>query len=108
MPSWLTPHSEPSRKLNLYEKRLGRLRAAVKADEGPAHVAKAAEKIRLAALAVIKAKRALIREYTSRDPDRRQTRHLAEDELRWQTLTVEEIVARHGHPEPLRRQHRSD
>lgn len=62
MPSWVSRHSELHRKLNPLEKRIGRLRGAVKAGESATHVAGAAEKLRLAALSVIKATRALIGE----------------------------------------------
>ena len=43
-------HSDPCRKLNLLDKRLGRLRGAVKQGEGSTHIANAAEKLRTAAL----------------------------------------------------------
>src|SRR4051794_28606926 len=96
MPSWSTEHSEPVVKLELFEKRLRRLRAAIKAGEGLHHISNAAEKVRLAALAVIKARRALIREYPQRDPDGRQSRRLREDEQRWLSLSTEAIVEAHG------------
>jgi hypothetical protein len=92
----VSEHSEPSRKLDLWDKRLGRLRASVKAGEGPHHVAKAAENLRLAALALIKAKHALIREYPRRDPRGRITANLRADEDRWRSLTVEAIVGEYG------------
>jgi len=89
-------HSEPSRKLILFDKRLRRLRGAVRADEGPAHVSSAAEKVRLAGLAVIKAKLALIREYPQRDPEGRESSKLRDEELRWRSLSTEAIVEEHG------------
>lgn len=96
MPSWVSRHSEPERKLNLFEKRLSGLRGAVKAREGLVHICSAAEKLRLAALAVIKAKRALIKEYPQRDPDDRQSRNLQEEEQRWMSLSAEAIAEEHG------------
>ena len=96
MPSWVSENSQPARKQLLVEKRLRRLRAAVKAGEGLTHVSGAAEKLRLAGLALIKAKRALIREYPQRDPDGRQSWKLQDEEQRWLCLSTEAIVAEHG------------
>lgn len=92
----VSEHSQPHRKLNLWEKRLRRLRAAIKAAEGPIHVASAAEKVRLAALAVIKAKLALIREYPQRDPEGRISADLRDEEMRWRSLSSEAIVEEYG------------
>jgi hypothetical protein len=92
----VSKHSEPARKLALFDSRLARLRGAIKAGEGLEHVEKAAEKLRLAALAVIKAKRALNREYPARDPDGRQAANLHADELRWQSLSTAAIVEEFG------------
>jgi hypothetical protein len=52
--------------------------------------------VRLAALALIKAKRALITEYPQRDPDGRQSRNLQDEEQRWLTLSTDAIVEEHG------------
>jgi hypothetical protein len=89
-------HSVPDRKLDLFDRRVVRLRGVVKRGEGPAHISKAAENVRLAALAVIKAKRALITEYPQRDPTGRQSRTLQEEEQRWLTLSIDGIVEEHG------------
>ena len=78
MPSLVTPHSEPDRKLELLNRRLVRLRGAIKAGESLDHIHTAAEKVRLAHLAIIKAKLALIREYPQRDPKGRQSAKLRE------------------------------
>ena len=95
-------HSEPERKLDLFDRRLGRLRGAVRRGESPARIARAAEQLRLAALAVLKAKRALIAEYPDRDPDGRQSSNLVREEARWLALTPEAIVAEYGvEAEPL-------
>ena len=96
MPSLVSQHSEPARKQNLAEKRLRRLRAAVRAGEGLSRVSREAEKVRLAALALIKAKRALIREYPQRDPDGRQWWNLQDEEQRWLAFTTEAIIEHHG------------
>jgi hypothetical protein len=96
MPSWVSQHSEPASKQNLLKKRLCRLRAAVKAGEGLLHISREAEKVRLAALALIKAKRALIREYPGRDPDGRQSWNLQDEEQRWLFASSDAIVEQHG------------
>src|SRR5579864_5179059 len=96
----VSEHSQPHRKLNLWEKRLRRLRGAIKAAEGPSQVAIAAEKVRLAALSVIKAKLALIREYPSRDPKGRISANLRDEELRWRSLPVEVIAEEYGRADP--------
>jgi hypothetical protein len=89
-------HSEPNRKSDLLEKRLARLHGVIKRGEGPAHISKAAENLRLAALAFIKAKRALNREYPQRDPVGRQSRTLDDEEQRWLTLSTDAIVEEYG------------
>lgn len=89
-------HSQPDRKLDLLHRRLGHLRGAVKRGEDSTHIANAAEKVRLAAIAIVKAKRALIMEYPQRDPDGRQSRNLQDEEQRWLTLPTEAIVEEHG------------
>jgi hypothetical protein len=95
----VSKNSEPSRKLGILEKRLRRLRGAVRASEGPTHVSNAAEKLRLAALAVIKARFALISEYPQRDPEGRESSKLRDKEQRWQALSTEAIVEEHGRAE---------
>ena len=85
-------HSEPGRKLGLYVRRLRTLQSLVKRDASSDHIAMAAEKLRLAALGVIKAKRALIQEYPQRDPDRRQSYTLDEEEQRWRALSPQAIA----------------
>lgn len=89
-------HSEAHRKRNTLDRRLGRLRAAVKAGEGPLHVANASERVRRAALAFIKAKRALITEYPDRDPDGRQSQNLDREEGYWLSVSPETIADEHG------------
>jgi hypothetical protein len=89
-------HSQPERKLDLLERRVIHLRGVVKRGEDKAHRVLAAEKVRLAALAVIKAKLALIREYPQRDPTGQQSRNLQAEEWRWLTLSTEAIVEEYG------------
>jgi hypothetical protein len=96
---WVTPQSEPLSKLALLNSRLTRLRGAVKAGEGPTQLRKAAEKVRLAQLSVIKAKLALVREYPQRDPGGGQLANLRDQEALWRTLTVEAIIEQFGRPD---------
>jgi len=96
---WVTPQSEPLSKLALLNSRLTRLRGAVKSGEGLDQLRKAAEKVRLAQLSVIKAKLALIQEYPLRDPGGRQFANLRDQESQWQTLTVEVIIEQFGQPD---------
>ena len=93
---WVTEHSEPVQKRLLIEKRLRRLQAAVKADEGWLHIANAAEKVRLAEFSLIKAKRTLIKEYPYKDPNGQQSLRLQEEEQRWLSLSTQAIVEKHG------------
>ncbi len=99
MPAWVSEHSEPVRKRNLFEKRLRRLQAAVKAGESATRVAREAENPRLAALSLIKAKRALIREYPQRDPHGRQSRNLHAEEQRWLALDAVAILEEYAQPD---------
>jgi hypothetical protein len=92
----VSENSQPYRKLGLLAKRHRRLRGAVKAGEGPTHVSNAAEELRLAALAVIKAQLALNREYPQRDPEGRETSKLRDEDLRWRSLSTEAIIEEHG------------
>jgi hypothetical protein len=96
MPEWVQRSSQPESKLALFDSRLSRLRGAVKAGESVAHVGKAAENLRLAALSVIKAKLALIREYPARDPDGRESANLRQEDQRWRSLSAEAITEEYG------------
>jgi hypothetical protein len=99
MPSWVLPQSDPTRKRLRLEKRIRRLRSAVKARECLTNVAHEAESVRRAALALIKAKQALIRKYPQRDPDGRQSWNLQDEEQQWLFASAEMIVAEHGRDE---------
>jgi hypothetical protein len=96
---WVTAQSEPLSKLALLNSRLTRLRGAVKSGREPTQLRKAAEKVRLAQLSVIKAKLALIREYPQRDPGGRQLANLRDEEARWRTLPCEAIIEQFGRPD---------
>ncbi len=85
-------HSEPSRKLALLAGRLRTLRGLAKRDASSDHIAMAAEKLRLAALGVIKAKRALNQEFPQRDPDGRKSHKLDEEEQRRRALSPQAIA----------------
>ncbi|MDE2508340.1 MAG: hypothetical protein KGM43_14095 [Planctomycetota bacterium] len=93
MPSWVGRGSEPNKKRGQLDHRLYQLCCVVKRGAGSYHISKAAEKVRLSALGVIKAQRALINEYPARDPEGRQSRNLLAKEQRWLSLSVEAIVA---------------
>jgi hypothetical protein len=86
----------PERKRRLIQKRLRRLQAAVKSDEGLIHISNAAEKVRLATLSLINTKRAQITEHPQSDPDGQQSLKLQEEEQRWLSLSTEAIVEEHG------------
>jgi hypothetical protein len=96
MPSWVSVHSEPNRKKQLVEKKLHALRAAVREERNLVHISSAAEKVRLAAVALIKAKRALLREYPQRDPRGQHWRKLQNEEQRWLALSIPTIVEEFG------------
>ena len=91
-------HSDPARKLYSFKKSLVRLRGALQSGDNSRHIFKAAESVRQAALALIKAKRSLLREYPDRDPGERQLRNLQDEEQRWLAYAAEEIVAEYGNP----------
>jgi hypothetical protein len=94
----VSKHSDPARKLYSFNKSLGRLRGAIKSGDDSRHIFKAAEKVRQAALALIKAKRSLLREYPDRDSGGRQLRNLEDEEQRWLAYAAEEIAAEYGNP----------
>lgn len=94
-------HSEPNRKLGTLDRRIDGLRGVVKRSEGEYHVARAAERVRPAALALIKAKQALIREYPDCDPTGRQSEHLLAERSRLVGLSVDGIVREFARPEDL-------
>lgn len=90
------PKSEPGRKNDLWEKRLARLRGAVKAQESTAQVHVAVEKLRFAKFALLKAQFAILREYPSRDPQFKEAKKLCEEAMRWTSLSTEQIVQEFG------------
>jgi hypothetical protein len=91
----VSKHSEPERKLDLLGRRLERLKGALKRCESAGKVRRTAELVRLAVLAVIKGKKALLKEYPEHDRTGRQRQNLEQDEQRWSVLPTEVIVAEH-------------
>ena len=89
-------HSQPDRKLDYFDRKLGRLRGVVKREENAHQISKAAENLRLAALAVIKAKQSLIREFPQRDPTGKGLKKLLDEKERWLNLSTDAIVEEYG------------
>jgi hypothetical protein len=110
MPSFVPRSLEPYQKKELLEKRIVELQAAVCSGAGPARLSKAAEKVRSAALAVVKAKRAIIASHpTSQTGSKAYNRaeslapelaNLEQEYERWSSLSVEEIVGLYTTPSP--------
>ena len=96
MPEWVTPHSEPVSKLVVLDSMLTRLRGAIATGASESRIRKAAERVRLAQLSVIKAKLVLIREYPRRDPGGRQSENLRTEEQTWRTLSLDTIIEQYG------------
>src|SRR5487761_1167173 len=92
----VSQHSEPERKLGSFANGLRRLRGAIRSGKGPVHVAKASERVRRAALSLIKARRTLIQEYPQRDPDGRQSRNLDRQEELWLSFSSAGIAEEYG------------
>ena len=100
--------AEPSRKNGILEKRVRALRAAVRTRTTPTFLSKAAERVRSAALMVIKAKRFIIAGHPASLGDcaskeqagslERQLVNLDEEARRLASLSVEEIVAEYATP----------
>jgi hypothetical protein len=81
------------RKLLLFEKRVAGFRASIHQGENVSKITKAAEKLRMAALALIKAKRSLINECPDRDPEGKQSKNLFDEENRWKVLSTEDMAS---------------
>ena len=101
MPSFVPRGLEPYQKRELLDKRLTQLRAAVATGGSPARVARAAEKVRAAALAAIKAERALLGHHLQTGPPQdpnvaRRLDNLAREAELWASLTAEAIVQEHA------------
>ena len=99
---------EPHKKREILDQRIAELRHAIRTGATPARLSKTAERVRSAALAVIKAKRAILAEIRvvqsggSRFPDgdsnARQEENLAVESGRCSSATVDEIAARYSSP----------
>ena len=100
---------EPSRKIGIFEKRICALSAAVRSGAPSPRLSKSAELVRTAALQLIKAKRFIIASHpgslgapTNQKEADYLERHrvkLDQQEERWTSLSVEEIVAEYASPE---------
>lgn len=100
MPSYVPRYLEPYQKREILEKRLLSLRGAINSGASEARIANAAEKVRLAALAVIKTRRSQLWAPPTSEAGRHQLQNLDEDEHRWRSLSVEAIVNQASRPEP--------
>ncbi|MGL6097440.1 MAG: hypothetical protein ACRC7O_16785, partial [Fimbriiglobus sp.] len=87
MPSFVPRSNEPYQKRELFDKRRLALRGAVNAGATADRVAGTAEKVRLAALAVITAERSLLASRSVSDARTRQSDNLRRDEERWLGLS---------------------
>lgn len=93
MPSFVPRNLEPYQKREILEKRWSALRGALNAGATAERVANAAEKVRLAALAVIKAQRSILDGQRETEAVTRQLVNLQQDEDCWRSLSVEAIVS---------------
>jgi hypothetical protein len=91
MPSFIPRSLEPYQKRELLEKRVRTLRTSV-ASGLAVRISKAAEKVRSAALALIKAQRSLLPLTLDTEALTRQVQNLQQEEERLLSLTTEAIV----------------
>jgi hypothetical protein len=96
VPSFIPRSLEPYQKRELLAKRLSSLRAAVAAGSSATRVSNAAEKVRSAALALIKAQRSLLPLNLESEALARQVQNLKQEEEQWRALTTEAIVEQFG------------
>ena len=83
----------PIRQKNVLSKRARGLVAVVKSRKGPSRVVRSAEKVRSAALAFIRVKRALIAEDPKRDSfGAHQLHNLEIEERQWLAMSIQSIV----------------
>jgi hypothetical protein len=88
MPSHIPRSLEPYKKREQFEQRVGQLRAAIVSGASAERIACLAEKVRLAALGLVKGRRHLVR---GGDMER-QLENLQREEERWLGFGAEEIV----------------
>jgi hypothetical protein len=103
MPSFVPRSLQPYQKTELLEKRISELRTVVSAGASAEKTSRAAEKVRAAVLAVMKARRSILAGTTAAQtlpPDHpdaakvtRQIENLRETEERWLALTANDIVS---------------
>src|SRR5262245_24227153 len=89
VPSFIPRNLEPYCKRELFDRRVLQLRGAVNSGASAARVSNAAEKVRLAALAVVKARRAQL----AGNDRTRQLRNLQKEQEWWSSLSPAAIVA---------------
>jgi hypothetical protein len=88
MPSFVPRSLEPYQKQELFEKRVLQLRGVVGSGKDTYQIVKSAERLRLAALGLIKSKRQSL----SHGNREKQLANLLQNEEYWLTITVDEIV----------------
>jgi hypothetical protein len=93
MPSFVPRGNEPYQKRDILDKRMRSLRGLIASGASAARIADAAEKVRHAALAVIKARRSILAERPEDAARRRELDNLERDEARWRESSVEAILA---------------
>ncbi len=93
MPSFVPRRLEPYQKREILDKRLLSLRGAINSGASDVRITHAAEKVRLSALTVIKAQRSLLAERPESEARARQLQNLSDEEERWNSLSVEAIIA---------------
>ena len=91
MPSFV-PRSNSEQKQELFEKRVLQLIGAVNAGHNMTKIVNAAEKLRLAAFSLIKAKRHKLA-WGNRE---QQLANLEQEEERWRAITIDEIVLQYA------------
>ena len=102
MPSFVPRYLEPYQKKELLDKRIGELRVAIRKGVAFSRASRLAEKVRSAALAVIKAKRTILKSQPAflgrppGDPKRegiaRQLAKLEAEAGRWNSRSTDDIV----------------
>ena len=92
MPSYVPRSLEPYQKQELFEKRALQLRGVVGSGKDINQIVKSAERLRLAALGLIKSKRQSL----SHGNREKQLANLQQNEEYWLAISVEEIVTQYA------------
>jgi hypothetical protein len=93
MPSYVPRNLEPYKKRQLFDKRVLQLRSAIKSGANAKRVSSLSEKVRLAALAVIKARRSILAERSETDGSSRELENLRLEEELWLARKTEAITS---------------